>query len=132
MPVKGGRQREGLPPAQLCDWCEQALGKTFDVFWVAGTAGFDSRGEPFIGAMTRMLLCHKCGARFTRALGFAWEREADRTSGRNLATMPDLSGIRERPKPDGDLQDVVTSGNRERDGVPGGESTDAHDEGGGV
>jgi hypothetical protein len=96
---------------------------------VAGTAGYDGKGEPFIGAMARMLLCHKCSPRFSRALTFAWERESDRTAGRNLATMPNLRRRGDGAQQHGHLDRLPVSVNPQDDGVSGVEGPDAHDEG---
>lgn len=83
--------------AGQCDSCGGRLPKEVPVFWIAGTAGYDSQGEPFVGALTRSLFCRRCASKFSKILSAAWDREADRVAGRNLASMPDL---RRRKRPE--------------------------------
>lgn len=125
----GARGRGGKPRAQLCDWCERPLTKAIDVYWIAGTAGFDVQGEPFVGAMTRALFCRRCAPAFSRILKHAWDRESDRIAGRSKKDMPDLRRRGKRPQGDRDLQGAAAAGHSQDDAIPGREGANPDDEG---
>lgn len=119
----------GAPSAGMCDWCERPLTKSIDVYWIAGTAGFDSKGEPYIGAMTRMLMCRRCSPGFSRGLRAAWSRESDRIAGRNKDSMPDLRTRGKSTESHGNLDDLSVPHDAQDNRVAGSERSDTHDKG---
>jgi hypothetical protein len=123
------RHRSDQPPARLCDWCCREFTRHIEVFWVASTVGYDERGEPYTGANTRMLLCHRCAPSFTRILRRAWNRESDRIAGRNLRDMPDLRAGRKGVKENGDVEALPIADDGEGDGVSRVEGPDTDNKG---
>lgn len=114
----GHRPEMSGSAAGQCDSCGGRLPKEVPVFWIAGTAGYDAQGEPFVGALTRSLFCRRCASKFSRILGAAWDRESDRIAGRNLSSMPDLRR-RKRSKTDGENDDPAVTQDAQPGSIPG-------------
>lgn len=131
-PPERSRNRSVVPTARRCDWCCREFKRDIEVYWVAGTAGFDERGEPYTGASTRLLLCHRCAPSFDGMVRRAWNRESDRIAGRNLGDMPDLRLRRQGAQKHRDLEGLPISRDGERSGLAGDEGPDTHDETGSI